>query len=158
MKPHCRWVVVGLVVAAVGLAGSASGRSWRDALRDAARQARTKQQSDQIQKLVDERGEELNRQLVSAAGSRRPRDEETRVVPLVVERDSRRIGVAQVCGPADAVAAVQAVVAQDVQLQGRALQGRVLIPADTGNVAGGFRRVPHVGVTATLDYVEGRGS
>jgi hypothetical protein len=75
----------------------------------------------------------------------------TKVVPIVAVGQGTRTGMAQVTGPAEAVADVMAVFEGEFS-SGRNIRGRILIPINTANPFGGMKRVDGVGVSAVFDY------
>ena len=78
-------------------------------------------------------------------------NEETKVVPIVSVGSGVAIGAAQVAGPKDAVAKVQAVAQLEVTFQDR-IRIKVLIPIDSKNPLERFRRVQQVGGSAIIEY------
>lgn len=103
--------------------------------------------------LVDKIAKPLNdfiNQLMLTHGA--PNRETTKVVPILTVGKEGHIGAAQVCGPAELVDQVKAVIQfeDDYNAFGQNLRVRALVPNATKNPAK-LDRVYGVGVTAILD-------
>jgi hypothetical protein len=77
----------------------------------------------------------------------------TKVVPIISAGLASRqaIGAAQVMGPADQVAKVQAVAQLEQDLLGREVKIRAMIPVESTDVIKNIRRVEGVGVSGIVD-------
>lgn len=163
MKRHKIWLVAGVVLAGALASGTArAGLTDRIAelMRQQAEKEKQKQdaaaaatagRTDPLQGMDPATASSLDQALTSKAGSYRPRDGATKVVPVLAVGQAKPVGVAQVYGPEKMVESVQAVVGVDVALNDKKLQGRVLIPIDSRDLSRSFHRINQVGVAAVLD-------
>ncbi len=77
--------------------------------------------------------------------------EETKVVPILTVGTGAYIGAAQVSGPKDKVAQVEAVAQLEGEFFDRVFRAKVLVPIDNLDITKGFKRVNGVGISALLD-------
>lgn len=104
---------------------------------------------------VKQFGPEINRQLNKLTGHTDTQAKYTRVVPIITVGLNTRgaIGAAQIMGSRTQVMKVQAVAQPEVDLFGREIKIRALIPVDSLNIADAkkIKAVDGVGVSGIVD-------
>ncbi|MBS1704431.1 MAG: hypothetical protein JST40_01045 [Armatimonadetes bacterium] len=102
---------------------------------------------------VDQFGPELDRQLNKLVKHTKTEKEWTKVVPILTVGigKSSAIGAAQVTGTKKLVDSVEAVAAPEVDLFGKEIRIRGMIPVSDKNVLKGIKRVSGVGVSGIVD-------
>ncbi|HRJ27758.1 MAG TPA: hypothetical protein PLO61_09660 [Fimbriimonadaceae bacterium] len=102
---------------------------------------------------VKQFGPDINRELNKLVKHKDTATMTTKVVPIlsVGVGKSSAIGAAQVMGPKSAVEKVQAVASPEVDLFGKEIRIRAMIPVSSIDVTKGINRVDGVGVSGIVD-------
>ena len=104
--------------------------------------------------IVDTYGEKIDHLLNEVLDNRGiPREEATKVVPILSLGRGGYIGLAQVGGPKEKVEQVEAVVQLEAELIGNKLRAKVLVPVDSKDITHpkDINKVRGVGVSAIID-------